>query len=224
MSRRCLSFAFALGASLAGAFVLAASPAHAQVSPPAADLCAPNRPDPARAVHLALADPKLIIAVAEATGPRDLQNGTPVRILKLVKGTFPAQTAIADRQPPVTCVSDGVWDVRRPVFGVFLIDGDQIFTLAAWPFADGRAQVGGQSLTIDELLALGRAYVEPTPTPLPPGVPPPPTLVPPDTGATSSLPPTGQPPSGGFGIAVWLAAAAIAALAGVGLVFAARRR
>ncbi len=201
-----------------------ARPASAQVSPPAADLCAPGRPVPARAVHLALGDPKLIIAVAQATGPRDLQNGTPVRILSVVKGTFPAHTAIADRQPPVTCISDGVWDGRQPVVGVFLVDGERLITLEAWPVVDGRAQVSGQALTIDELLALGRAYVEPTPTPLPPGVAPPPAMIPADTGGAAGLPTTGKPPDGGSWPPGWLAAAVVTALIGAGALGAARRR
>ncbi len=117
-----------------------------------------------------------------------------------------------------------MWDARQPVVGVFLVDGERLVTLEAWPLVDGRAQVGGQSLTIDELLALGRAFIEPTATPLPPGVPPPPTLVPPDTGAPSSLPPTGRPPGGGSGLALWLAGGAAIVALGAGLAFLLRRR
>ncbi|MDE3094633.1 MAG: hypothetical protein KGK07_01360 [Chloroflexota bacterium] len=206
---------------LVGATVVV-RPASAQTQPPPDVLCTP--PDPARALHLALGDPKLIIAVAQATGPRDLVNGTPVRVVRVVEGEVPAGVTLADRPPAVACLSDGVWDPARAVVGVFMVQPGQLVTLAAWPLTGGLAQIGGQSLSIDELLALGHAYVEPTPTPLPSGVAPPPAIIPVDTGGPAGLPATGEPPGGGSWPRGWLVAAVVTALMGAGVLAAARRR
>ncbi len=153
------------------------------------DLCA--RPEPARAMKLALDNDDVMVVIAQATGSRDLELRTPVEIVQVIEGTFDATTALADRQPTLACLSEGVWAVGRPVLGVFVADGTALTTLVAWPSEDGAAIVDGQRLTADELLALGRAFLEPTPTALPPGVPTPPNVEPPDSGAPQRLPATG---------------------------------
>lgn len=188
--------------------------ASQDVPPEAEDLC--REPKPGRAIKLALDNEEVIVAVAEATGPRDLEAGTPVRILRVVEGTIDAHEVIADRQPTLECLSEGVWVRGQPVVGVFLAAGGTLTTLAAWPWVNQQVVVNGVRLTLEKLLELGRTFVEPTPTPLPPGVPSPPTLVPPHSAEPQQLPDTGGGSrAGGINlVSVGLAIAALASAAG----------
>ena len=184
---------YAVLAVLAGVLLVftVRAPASAQEPGTPDELC--KSPDVGRAVKLALGDDRLIIAVASAAGPADTDAGTPIRIEQVVKGKFPSLTAIADRQPTLACHARGAWG-NGSVIGVFLISGDELVTLAAWPFPGGKASVAGASLSVDEFMARGRAFVEPSPTALPPGVPPPPAK--PDVADTGfdTAPPVGMLP------------------------------
>ena len=189
---------------------------NAQEPPPLSpdDALCP-KPEPGRAAKLALDDDSVMIAIVEATAPRNLEDGTPVRVIRIVEGALNAPVTVADRQPTLECLSRGIWIEGRPVIGVFLVAEGEFITLVAWPFVDERAVVNGERLTVEELLELGRTFVEPTPTPLPPGVPPPPTLVPPDSGRPQQLPSTGGG-SGADGSAVLPIGLAVGALASLG--------
>jgi hypothetical protein len=181
----------------------------------AAGLCPPH--DPARAIHLALGDAGAFIGVVEALGERDLDAGTPVRVVEVVAGEQATGETVADRQPTLACLSDGLWGPGQAAFGAFLRADGEIYTLAAWPYVDGEVHVGDERYTIAELMALGEAYVEPTPTPLPEGVPTPPLVEPPHSG-TITMPATGTGAGGGGG---GVAAALSLAIAGVVVIAAA---
>lgn len=209
--------------------VLAAPGVSQDLPRSADDLC--NKPDPGRAIKLALDSDNLIVAIVQATGPRNLDTGTSVRVIRVVEGTLDAREALADRQPTLECLSEGVWIQGQPVVGVFLVADGTLSTLAAWPFLGDRAVLNGERLTVEELLELGRTFVEPTPTPLPPGVPRPPTLVPPDSGGPQRLPSTGgdsgahAPDPGAHGPDLRSVGLAIGALASLGGAwFLSRRR
>jgi len=188
--------------------------------PPGGALCA--EADPARAIHLALNDDRLIIAVVEATAAPDVTNGTAVQVIRVIEGAFSPTSTIADKQPALTCLSEGIWNSIGAVIGVFLVEDEQLFTLVAWPFVTDGAQTSAGPLSIDELLALGRSFVEPTPTALPAGVPPPPGVVPPGAGQGTDDRP--QSSGGGSDTAAWLGALGAASLAGAGVLYVTRRR
>lgn len=193
--------------------------ASAQEPPPSPPSSGCPEAEPARAMYLALhpdeagitgADPSL--AVVEALGPRDLQQGTPVRVVDVIEGDLAAGETIADKQPTFNCLSEGVWVEGQEVFGAFLPVDEGIWTLTAWPLLDGQVQLDGENMTIDELLALGRSYIPPTPEPVisvdtGEPVPTPAGLVPPGTAAGLVAPdagfgaPSDDVPLGGIGIA-----------------------
>jgi hypothetical protein len=174
---------------------------------------------------MAIGDERLIVAVAEPTAPSDQVNGTPVRIIQVVEGSFALTSAIADKQPSVACRSSGVWVIGRRMIGVFLVEGNRLYTLAAWPVVGGQAQTRSALVPIDGLMAKGRAFVEPAPTALPPGVPPPPTVIPPSAGESVALPSAGsdESPSQRSTLGL-LVVIGVILVAGTTLVALARRR
>ena len=172
------------------------------------DVC--NTQDPARAIHLALEDKgfqeRVAIARVVALEDGNVKTGTRVKVEEVLRGKLPLGETLADHQPTISCLSEGIWTKGRSVVGVFLPVEDGIWTLAAWPFEENKVQLtSDQAVTVTELLEMGEAYVEPTPTPLPKDVPPPPTLMPVDTGAQDQLePPTTGQSSAGDSLNVWL--------------------
>ncbi len=204
--------------------VVAGSAVYAQDGSPSGDeLC--EKPDPARAARLALDNDDLIIAVAEATAARDLAEGTPVKVSQVVEGKFDATEVIADRNPTLTCLSDGVWEVGKLVVGVFFVASEkELVTMAAWPVEGGKARLNGVSVSFEELLEMGRNFVEPTPTALPPGVPTPPKVEPPDSGGPLPQPTTVDPQNGRGGGAIFFALSGAALAAFFVAVLLRRRR
>jgi hypothetical protein len=218
--------------------------APAPTSTPLPELCGLG--DPARWVHLAQSDDRQIIALASPLTTHDYKAGIELRIDHVIEGAFAEKQAIADVEPLFPCRVEQVWSAGVPVAAVFLLGTERadLFTVMGWPLTDASGiPLGSEALasdtvdlasvrvklesdvllTIDGLLALGEAYVEPTPTPLPPGLSPPPPAPPADAGDGIVAPSTGGdgPVASGEGsddAAVWFAAiggvAALAVFAG----------
>jgi hypothetical protein len=215
------------------------------------DVCAV---EPARLISGALASPTLAIAFVEVLTPYEEGAGVELAAVHVIDGAMP-ETATTDLPRTRGCVDlyDATGVLTLSVLFV-ASDGSYIRTFQAWEVrspggealtasdvdattAFNELQVllpNDQIMTVDELLAAGRAYVAPTPTPYPPGVPTVPPFV--DTASTPVAsrgtpsgivaPDTGGG-GGGTGVVAGLSLLALIALAGgVGVVAlaAARRR
>ena len=214
------------------------------------DFCAA---DPARVVSLALADPALSLALVTVEESPAADRGATLLVEEVLDGGFASNTIVTDIPPAGGC--DDAYVPGGKAFASILytkddLTGDEaLTTIQSWPLlaGDGTALPdgplspatdisqlvtvlpGGTTLTIEELMEAGRNYVEPTPTPLPPGVPTPdPNLAPPDTSAPTvtgvMAPNTGTGNGRGRvpGVAL-LALIVAAAAAGVGALAVARR-
>jgi hypothetical protein len=216
------------------------------------DVCAGK---PERIVNNALKNEDVALAVVEVAKAHSRPMGAELLVLRTFDGEL-EPSIVTDVESHDGC-SQLYADVGNIAFVSLFVasDGSFISTMQAWALrspageslsaADVDADTdfnelqvvlpNDQIMTVDELLAAGRAYVAPTPTPHPPGVP---TLGPVDSANTT--PAAGSPPSGivapdtgggggggGTGVVAGLSLLALIALAGgVGVVAlaAARRR
>jgi hypothetical protein len=216
-------------------------------SPPGfPDLCAPK--DPARAINVAMKrGPELgiefVIAVASPLTKYGWETGIEVEIHRVLVGEFTLQSTKSDVHG-TDCIAERVWESGEPVLGIFFIspeDETTLYVTEGWPLKSAAGEElakdspslasepealqvqlwDGGTVTVDELMELGRNFVEPTPTPLPPGVPTPPAdLEAPDTDGRTGVtaPNAGAGASGGV---PYRAYAAIAAAAGTAMLLSA---
>jgi hypothetical protein len=192
MTARIIGVALVL---ILGLVTATATGSHAQEVPPSVpNYCEAN---PTRVISVALHDPNVALAIVSVEAPPIDGEAASLRVERVLDGDLDASIKTDDGTHR-GCVAH--YTEGATVFSSLFVapDGEYISTLQAWPVtgADGTPVEGltpstdegellvevpgGTVLTVDELMQAGRDFVEPTPTPLPPGVP---TVGPIDTGA-----------------------------------------
>jgi hypothetical protein len=228
-----------------------ASKAGAQDATPTPDDLATCNFLPARVLHLALTSDDETIALVTPVTSYTFDTGVVLQVGGVIKGTLPAAAMqgsrlIADLKAAGACTAARLWKQGEPALAIFIVTGDDpsVFTLAGWPIVDATGaprsapdvagpaldnsaidvQLRGGISSIADALATATAFVESTPTPLPPGFPTP-DLRGPDANAGTpaaqvALPATGTTDGGGSHAITWGIAAAMSAALAVVVGFA----
>lgn len=234
----------ALALSLAVALLgLLTTVGNGQEPPPSQDLCDPD-PVRALHVALydtvEGSTGYATVAVASAVSAYTYESGVMLEIHEIVDQPFPAELVTegnlirTDVQSPAACFPIRAWSDASVKVAIFVVSQGTVQTIGSWPIVslngtpldgdslteDGAtaelvALPSGETRALDEILDAARAYVEPTPTPFPEGVPTP-NLTPPDAGPPPggvTLPSTGD--TRGGSTRWWVAGTVLAGLAGV---------